>query len=210
MSGVGVGQPTRGLVVETQEHGGVLLLRSAAVELLVEQRQHHSRRGIAARGIIRGIIRNPTRDSLPGIAGYANSSHAHGRARPRPYGQLLGQGVGSDEGVQRSHHQGRRNALAADVGHGQPHGAGAQGYEVIVVAAHRPRRPADAMQFQAVKVGRIVREEQVLHLLGDLQLALNALLLLLLGDQLLQRPGHGVEAALQLGHLVARAHLDAV
>ncbi len=55
-----------------------------------------------------------------------------------------------------------------------------------------------------------MREEIVLHLLRDLQLALHALLLALLFEQALERLRHGVERSRERAKLVAALHLDAM
>ena len=55
-----------------------------------------------------------------------------------------------------------------------------------------------------------LREEIVLHLLRDLELALHALLFALLFEQPLQRLGHGVERGGERGELIAPLHPDAM
>ena len=74
--------------------------------------------------------------------------------------------------------------------------------KVVVVAGDRTRRAADAMQLQPGQVAHMVGEEIGLHLLGNGELALQALLLLLLGEQSFERSGHTIERTIQLAQLV--------
>jgi hypothetical protein len=81
------------------------------------------------------------------------------------------------------HQQRSRNSFSADVADGQHHPVGAEGNKVVVVAADRARRNANPVHFERGQVHPLVREEQLLHLVGDAELVLQPLLLFLLVNQ---------------------------
>ncbi len=196
MPGVGVGQAALLVVIEAEEQGGVLLRLRGPVEMTIQEPEHLRRRGSDS-------------DNARGPRGQAHvRSISGGRAGPHRSHLLLL--VGADRGMDGGHEQGRGDAFAADVPHGDPHLLRAVGEEVIVVAADDARRAAGAVELQSAGAAAGLREELGLDLVGDLQFALQALFLLLLLDQPLQRLGHGIEGGLQRAKLVFMAHLDAM
>ena len=117
--------------------------------------------------------------------------------------------------MQRRHEQRGGDSLAADVADGDADtGLLAADHsvvrlfvedeEVVVVAADGAGGTADAVQIELEDAVSVKRKEVGLDLLRDGDLVLEALLFLLLCEEALQRSGHGVERAAQLGELVVR------
>src|SRR5262249_52842844 len=112
--------------------------------------------------------------------------------------------------VKRSHEQRGGDALAADVAHGEGELAFTHHEEVIVVARDGARRLADAVEFESGHLDLTMREEIVLDLLRNLELALHALLFALLFEQAFERFCHGVKRGGERTKLIAAENLDAM
>src|ERR1700733_1413947 len=108
------------------------------------------------------------------------------------------------------HEQSSRDSLSADVADGDADACFLaigdsvvrllmEDEEVVVVAADRTRRAADAVQIEASDAMCMEGEEISLDLLGDGDLVLQAFLFFLFYEQTLQRARHGVERTAELG-----------
>src|ERR1700761_2264269 len=82
--------------------------------------------------------------------------------------------------------------------------------KVVVVAADGAGGAADSVQIEGRDPLRVQRKEVGLNLLGDGDLVLQTLLLLLFLKEALQGSGHCVEGAAQFGELVITFDADAV
>ena len=139
-----VGQHRRSRIIVRQKQRRILLRLRAPVEMPVQQRKNAPRR-------LKQLI---------AIASALIAARQQPRQRRLAVHQLLaGKPVRPHRRVQRRHQQRRRNSLPADVANRNPHPGLAprrhalvrlfmEDKKVVVVAAHRPRRTADAMQLQ--------------------------------------------------------------
>ena len=178
VSAVAVSKVVGTSIVDPQEKRGVLLHRSAFVELMVEQAEQGSRRNLYA-------FRPRRHDS----ACARGSTHGHRLAH---LGEIL-HAVGANRGVDRSHQKRGGNSFSADVADCQNQFVGTGGQKVVVVSTDRAGGTAEAMHFERLKLRDLAREKLRLNLLRDGELILQALLFFLLQDQLLDGGGHGVE-----------------
>ena len=115
-----------------------------------------------------------------------------------------------DRRLDHGHHQARRQPVAGDVadGHGQARLVEVE--DVVVVAAYRRGGLEVRGERHAAELRPFLRQQVALDGGGDLDLALQALLLRHVGQQRGDRLGHAVERLRHLAELVVRAHGDAV
>ena len=114
------------------------------------------------------------------------------------------------QALQLGHVERGRRALARHVGHQHAEPPLAQPDDVVVVAAHFPRRNARAADVEPRNGDRVARQERHLHLVGDAQLLLEPFLLAHLLQQVADAGGHAVERFGEVAELIARPHPNTV
>src|SRR6266481_43212 len=192
MAGIGVGDAVALAVIESEKKRGVFFHRRAAIQMPV-QRLEHSR--------WRSRYSWRSQNGPSSLAAVRGSGFLPDLSFPL---------IGADSGMNARHQKGGRDALSADVAHGDAEMVRSAGQEIVVVAADGPRRAAYTMQLERPDSRNGAGKKLLLHFMRDLQFALHALFFFVLGKQALQRFGHGVEGHLQRGQLVTLFDLNAV
>src|SRR5262249_29329634 len=154
-------------VIDAEKQGRIFLRGRAVEKLVVEQRKHGRGRQFEARA---------GGEHEAGSGGGADGRFAkHGDAF---------HAVGAHGGVNGGHEQCRGNAYTADVADGEDELVRDQREEVVIVAADGARGAAESVHFKRLELRNLLGEKLCLHFLSDGQLVFEALLLLLLFDQL--------------------------
>src|ERR1041385_6926655 len=115
-----------------------------------------------------------------------------------------------DRRLHHGHDQAGRQPVAGDVADRHRQARLVEVEDVVVVAADRRRRLEVRGERHAAELRPFLRQEVALDRRGDLDLALQALLLGDVGQQRGDRLRHAVERQRHLAELVARLHVDAV